>query len=189
MAERRRARSSSISLAPSCQDRRGNNAISYVTTLRHEDGSIGFLDFDGKVRPPDPGFVVSPEQPEYPPGTKGPRIRGVALRSEKLDLRAGCSSRMPSAQPDERCRTSTPAGLRHRDGVAGQPAVAVARRKPDSSIASRDLLHGARERAAFTRPSKRASTARALVSIIRAHASKEGRAVVVRLAMTSADRR
>jgi len=174
-----------ISLAPGCKTGAGSSAdlSSYVSDSPPTKMAPLDLDFDGKVRLV--GFVVSPEQPEYPPGTKV-TVTLVWRCDQKLDegWLLFTHALGPAGQTVQNLDAGGP--LRHRDGVAGQP-LSPSRWEPGKFY---------RDEISFTVPASAPPSlvleagiyrAGARLPIIGAHASKEGRAVVVRLATGARD--
>ncbi|MFS8069940.1 MAG: carbohydrate-binding family 9-like protein [Byssovorax sp.] len=174
-----------ISLAPGCRNGASGNAdlSSYVSTSPPAGMEPLDIDFDGKARLV--GFVVSPKQPEYPPGSKV-TVTLVWRCDQKLDEGWLLFTHLlgPAGQTVLNLDAAGP--LRHREGVAGQP-LSPSRWEPGKLY---------RDELTFTVPASAPPSLTVLVGIYRAAArlpvkgagaDKQGRAVALRLATGAKD--
>ena len=174
-----------ISLAPGCKPGAGSSAdlSSYVSATPPAGMAPLDVDFDGKVRLV--GLVVSPEQPEYPPGSRV-TVTLVWRCDQKLDEGWLLFTHVlgPAGQTVLNLDAGGP--LRHKDGVAGQP-LSPSRWEPGKFY---------RDELSFTVPAGAPPSLTVEAGIYRAAtrlpiagagAGKEGRAVVVRLATGAKD--
>ena len=172
-----------ISLAPGCKPGASADLSSYVSASPPAGMAPLDVDFDGKVRLV--GLVVSPKQPEYPPGSK---VTVTLVWRSDVKLDEGWLLFTHVLGPAFQTVLNVDAGgpLRHKDGVAGQP-LSPSRWEPGKFY---------RDEVSFTVPAGAPPSltveagiyrAGARLPIAGAGANKEGRATVVRLATGAKD--